>query len=302
MSRNFYMYMPKNFIEMYLFKLYIISIGRIFYKKDVDVYILVKLVDSSYTDKNELTELFDDLIATLNITLTLIVVEKFNETVENKQIDSFKKFNQIETIKDTILSYKYQIFTSFFLEISKVHNDLKKVMDRYDLFNKKFYSIFNILKTMQLKTNNLIILNISNNSIVKLPINYYINSIAYIFKFNKISKNNIHLFKIIICQDEIKEEIYNYYVDEICKSIINLSPYNFVSVSKLITFFPNLSNEEITFYLNKLSIASICSSQIYDLFPCFLKQHKTLDSELIPLTLYSKYLFLNTLIARSVGI
>ena len=41
------MYMPKNFIEMYLFKLYIISIGRIFYKKGVDVYILVELADSS---------------------------------------------------------------------------------------------------------------------------------------------------------------------------------------------------------------------------------------------------------------
>lgn len=304
MLRKFYILMPKTYLELYLFKLYLIILGRIFFNSNYNVKLIVENNNSKFSE--EISSIFQDLIETLNFPMDIEFVEKESYNITQNQNLAFKTFKNIETIKDCKLSYLYKDFAAFYINIIKSHNDLVKVLDRYDLINKKFNSIFTALKQIHFKTNNIIMINLyknNNPNSVKLPINYYVNCIAFILKFNKFPKHKISTIRFIICyNEEISELDINYFIQEVSNSLIHVSALNFMDVSKICAFFPELSKEEIIFNLNKISYSTICSTESKDLFPCLLKQHNTLESDLVALTLYSKYLFLNTMIARSVGI
>ena len=296
MLKKFYIELPNNYVEFYIFRIYLHILSQLFYDQFVAVQIII-----IQNNINKYQNLVKDIIQNYNKNLIFKFESNINkDNMKYMQLTAFHNYENVENILDTPLSYNYDIFAIFFYKILKIQPYLNEI-ENYNLnkFNTKFIKC----KESILKTSNIIILNLSTILDIVLPDMYYIKALAVIMSATKLKSHNIKSFKIIVCGDiNITTSAYKLFITNISKKFKHLTTDNFVNYNSLKHYFTNMSDDEIIFHLNRLDYPSICSQNEQDLVPRYLKSHNKKDSNLDSITVFSKELFNNTLIMKSIGI
>ena len=300
MNKNIYLNQPANFAEMYMFKLYLCILIRL---QNINPKIKIITNNSRYTTNSEILLLLNDFSIKKQVSLNYETID--DKEFLNQSIDEFiLSFKSIDTEDDLYLSYEYNKFSIFVSKLKEKYTDIISVMNSYDKFDEKFYQKFNIIRQLKFKTDKIVVLNISTKNNLVLPDIYYIKALAVIFKTNNMSESDIENTKIIVCYDnKITDELINKFIDNITSKLKYITSKNFILYKELLSIFSTITPEELKFYINKLGCPSVCSQNITDLLSCFLKLSiNTLESKLPNLTIFSKKLFANTLVHRSIGI
>ena len=287
-----------------MFKLYIFSLMKIFYDKK-NIIILTIINTSDYVSDIELQLIIDDLQKNTMKNLTIkFDLNLTNDNIPNNQELAFKNFKVVNSITDTYLSYDYNKIAKFLYHITSHFIDLLQSFKNYDKYEEKFENKMNILQQLSFKNKKFIILNLSTYSNIVLPDLYYIKALALIFNTLKLKSNDFKNLKIIVCYDsKINPEAYDKFVLSLSGRLNRINKFNFMPYNEIKKFYSQLDNDEFIFYLNMFNFPTICSQNNDYLIPCFLKDyHKTLDWDLYSMTVFSKKLFTDTLIARSFGI
>lgn len=301
---TFYVIKPSNFTELQIFKIYLLSISKIFAKSDNKV-IMIVIDENTYTTDMELKLIMEDIIDKEEKEIILKFDKKIlHDEVPFIQDDTFDDYRNPELIKDTLLSYNYESFNKYMYKITEHFIDLIQSFKKYINYEELFENKMNIMQQLTYKNIQFITLNLSTYNNIIMPDLYYIKALALIFNTLKIKKHAMENVRIVVCYDNrITDKAYDMFITNISKYLRYISKNNFISYKELNKFYSNLDNDAFIFNLNMHNFPTICSQDPNSLIISFLKEyHKTLEWDLYTMNVFSKKLFINTLITRSFGI
>jgi len=301
---TFYVIKPSNFTELQIFKIYLLSISKIFAKSDNKV-IMIVIDENTYTTDMELKLIMEDIIDEDEKEIILSYDKKIlHDDVPFIQDDTFDNYRNPELIKDTLLSYNYESFNKYMYKITEHFIDLIQSFKKYINYEELFENKMNIMQQLTYKNIQFITLNLSTYDNIIMPDLYYIKALALIFNTLKIKKHAMENVRIVVCYDNrITDKAYDMFITNISKYLRYISKNNFISYKELNKFYSNLDSSEFIFNLNMHNFPTICSQDPNSLIISFLKEyHKTLEWDLYTMNVFSKKLFINTLITRSFGI
>ena len=301
---TFYIIKPANFTELQIFKIYLLSISKIFAKSDNKVIVIV-IDENTYTTDMELKLIMEDIIDKEEKEIILNYDKKIvQDDIPFIQDDTFDNYRNPELIKDTLLSYNYESFNKYMYKITEHFIDLIQSFKKYINYEELFENKMNIMQQLTYKNIQFITLNLSTYNNIIMPDLYYIKALALIFNTLKIKKHAMENVRIVVCYDNlITDKAYDIFITNISKYLRYISKNNFISYKELNKFYSNLDNDEFIFNLNMHNFPTICSQDQNSLIVSFLKEyHKTLEWDLYTMNVFSKKLFINTLITRSFGI
>ena len=301
---TFYIIKPANFTELQIFKIYLLSISKIFAKSDNKVIVIV-IDENTYTTDMELKLIMEDIIDKEEKEIILNYDKKIvQDDIPFIQDDTFDNYRNPELIKDTLLSYNYESFNKYMYKITEHFIDLIQSFKKYINYEELFENKMNIMQQLTYKNIQFITLNLSTYNNIIMPDLYYIKALALIFNTLKIKKHAMENVRIVVCYDNlITDKAYDIFITNISKYLRYISKNNFISYKELNKFYSNLDNNEFIFNLNMHNFPTICSQDQNSLIVSFLKEyHKTLEWDLYTMNVFSKKLFINTLITRSFGI
>ncbi len=301
---RFYINKPSNFTEVIIFKLYTLSLVTIFANYESKLNLTV-IKDNIYTTDKEI-ELLVKNISDLNN--KNIILNFDNEVIINdipkNQEKSFENYKDPSTITDTFLSYNYNVVSKFIYNITGHFINLIGTFKNYIQYDKIFGNKMNIMQQLTFKKTKFITLNLDTYNNIIMPDMYYIKALAIIFNTLKLKESDIKNIKIIVTYDDkIDEKAFKIFIKNISKHLKSINIDNFISYKEINKFYSQFDKEEFIFYLNMFHFPTICSQNPNSMIPVFIKDnHKTLDWDLYNMNIFSKKLFVNTLISRSFGI
>ena len=301
---RFYINKPSNFTELTIFKLYTLSLVTIFANYESKLNITV-IKDNSFTTDKEIELLVKNISDLNNKSIVLNFDNEVNiNDIPKNQEKSFENYKDPSTITDTFLSYNYNVVSKFIYNITGHFINLIGTFKNYIQYDKIFGNKMNIMQQLTFKKTKFITLNLDTYNNIIMPDMYYIKALAIIFNTLKLKENDIKNIKIIVTYDDkIDEKAFKIFIKSISKHLKSINIDNFISYKEINKFYSQFDEEEFIFYLNMFHFPTICSQNPNSMIPVFIKDnHKTLDWDLYNMNIFSKKLFVNTLISRSFGI
>ena len=301
---RFYINKPSNFTELTIFKLYTLSLVTIFANYESKLNITV-IKDNSFTTDKEIELLVKNISDLNNKSIVLNFDNEVNiNDIPKNQEKSFENYKDPSTITDTFLSYNYNVVSKFIYNITGHFINLIGTFKNYIQYDKIFGNKMNIMQQLTFKKTKFITLNLDTYNNIIMPDMYYIKALAIIFNTLKLKENDIKNIKIIVTYDDkITEKALKIFIKNISKHLKSINIDNFISYKEINKFYSQFDEEEFIFYLNMFHFPTICSQNPNSMIPVFIKDnHKTLDWDLYNMNIFSKKLFVNTLISRSFGI